>query len=57
MALAIVALVIGVRNAVAIVAAALLPGAVLGVPTVGAALLPIAPLFAFLRTLLLLRAL
>jgi hypothetical protein len=54
---AIVTTEIVVRNAVAVVAAALLPSTVLGLPTVGAPLLPGTPLFAFLCTLLLLRAL
>jgi hypothetical protein len=55
--LAIVAIEIGVRNAVAMVAAALLPIAVLGVPVAGAMLPPVAPLFALLCNFLLVRAL
>jgi hypothetical protein len=55
--LAIVAIEIGVRNAVALVAAALLPIAVLGIPVAGAMLPPVAPLFALLRNFLLVRAL
>ena len=50
---AIVAAVIVVRDAIAAVTAALLPGAVFGFPTMGATLLPCTVLFAFLRTLLL----
>jgi hypothetical protein len=53
----IVATEIVVRNTVAVVAAALRPSAVLGVPALSTTLLPGAPLFAFLFTLLLLRAL
>ena len=49
----IVAAVIVVRNTVAVVAPALLPGTVLGFPVVGAMMLPIASLFAFLFMLLL----
>ena len=56
MVLAIVVIEIGVRNAVAVVAAALLPIAVLGVPVAGAMLPPVAPLFALLRNFLLARA-
>jgi hypothetical protein len=52
----VVVLVVGVRNAVAVIAAALLPGAMFVVPALGTTLLPAAPLFAFLGTLLLLRA-
>ena len=53
----IVAAEIDVRNAVAVVAAPLLPCAVLGIKAVGTALLPFASLFALLGDLLLLRAL
>jgi len=54
---AVVAAEIDVRNAIAVVAAALLPSAVLGVEAVGAALLPFASLFTLLRDFLLMSAL
>src|SRR4029077_18905564 len=53
----IVAAEVGVRNPVAAVTAALLPGAVFGVPVACSTVLPIAPLCDLLRLLLLLRAL
>jgi hypothetical protein len=55
--LTIIAAEIVVRNAVAVVAAALLPVAVFGRPVVGTAMLPLSPLFALLCTLLLRRTL
>jgi hypothetical protein len=57
MARAVVAAEIGVRNAIAVISAALLPGAMLGFEATGATLLPFASLCAFLRNLLLMRAL
>ena len=53
----IVASEIAIRNAVAVVAAALMPIAVLGLPAVSSMLLPGNPLFALLGMLLLLREL
>jgi len=53
----IVAAEIDIRNTVAVIAAALLPSAVLGLKAAGTTLLPVASLFALLRDFLLTRAL